>query len=188
MIWNAIEERQMQLAVQASESDLLRKTREEQDKEFERLETQQKEMEKTLHTSVISEPNLKKRDQVDTSIGKKISFSDLDSIVDEEPKSNESVLMRIRLPNGARSQRRFHYSHTIQETRSWIDHELLKNNLHELIFNFRLISTMPRTVYGEGTKGSEETLKEVGFWRNSSKRESQSPILYVEVDEANDTD
>eukprot|EP00483_Globobulimina_turgida_P002413 UN02416 len=101
---------------------------------------------------------------------------ELDVMDNEVEDSNECVYMRIRLPNGIRSERRFHYTSCIEDIILWTQHECKKHGQLHLINHSQLISTMPHTVYNEKKKN----LKELKFWRPNAKRKIVSPLLYVE--------
>ena len=90
--------------------------------------------------------------------------------------SKETVSVRIRLPNGKQCLRKFTHKNNIGDIKNWVNHELVNNENAELINEFELVSTMPRTVY----KNNTQTMKQLGFWRENAKRECRTPLLYVE--------
>eukprot|EP01083_Nonionella_stella_P001808 5183_1 len=100
----------------------------------------------------------------------------LDPLPDEAADDNECVYIRMRLPNGVRSERRFHYTSNIGDIIIWSQHECMKHGQTHLIGHSQIVSTMPHTVYEDKRKN----LKMLNFWRPNSPRKLVSPLLYVE--------
>eukprot|EP00484_Ammonia_sp_Unknown_P001312 CAMPEP_0197021306 /NCGR_PEP_ID=MMETSP1384-20130603/2181_1 /TAXON_ID=29189 /ORGANISM="Ammonia sp." /LENGTH=452 /DNA_ID=CAMNT_0042449099 /DNA_START=85 /DNA_END=1443 /DNA_ORIENTATION=- len=101
---------------------------------------------------------------------------ELDALPPEAEESEECVCVRIRLPNGIRCQRRFHFSASMEEVMLWTYHECMKHRQTHLVNHCQLVSTHPRTVYDE----MEKNLKELKFWRPNAKRMLASHLLFVE--------
>ena len=87
--------------------------------------------------------------------------------------SKETVSVRIRLPK--QCLLKFTHKNNIGDIKNWVNHELVNHENAELINEFELVSTMPRKVY----KNNTQTMKQIGFWRESAKRECRTPLLYV---------
>eukprot|EP00485_Elphidium_margaritaceum_P004124 CAMPEP_0202691072 /NCGR_PEP_ID=MMETSP1385-20130828/5886_1 /ASSEMBLY_ACC=CAM_ASM_000861 /TAXON_ID=933848 /ORGANISM="Elphidium margaritaceum" /LENGTH=437 /DNA_ID=CAMNT_0049346417 /DNA_START=70 /DNA_END=1383 /DNA_ORIENTATION=+ len=101
---------------------------------------------------------------------------ELEALPPESEESSECVSIRIRLPNGIRIQRRFHFSATVKDVMLWTHHECMKHQLRHLVHHCQLISDWPRTVYNDDTL----SLRELKFWRPNAKRKIVSPLLYLQ--------
>merc|ERR1712130_213477 len=185
-----MERRQMELAMEQSRRDAFRSTRKQQDEEYQRALKDaedakedilgNEEKDEIVHNAMLS--NEEYSDE-----NKDNELNNYDDVIEEEEinldplpiecvDDKECVYVRIRLPNGIRSERRFHFTSTIKDVCLWTNHTLKDNKQTHLIGNSQLISTMPHTVYDDMNKD----LKALNFWRPHSKRKLVSPLLYVD--------
>ena len=188
-----MERRQMELAMEQSRRDAFRSTRKQQDEEYQRAlreaEDAKEEMlaineikDEIVHNTTMSHE--------DNSDELKVNDHDLnayDHVVEQQHieldplpiecvDDEECVCVRIRLPNGIRSERRFHFSSTIGDIVLWTKHLFVEHGQTHLIGNSQLISTMPHTVYYDMSKN----MKDLKDWRAHAKRKLVSPLLYVD--------
>jgi len=115
-------------------------------------------------------------DDAENAVYREAAQFDLEPMAAEVADSAECVGVRVRLPNGERIERRFHFSSSVAEIVLWTHHECVKHNQAHLIGHSQLISTMPHTEYDD----MNVDLKTLKFWRPNAKRKLVSPLLYVE--------
>merc|ERR1712130_97588 len=199
-----LERRQMELAMEQSRRESFRKERNEQDREYEKAlkEAKEKELEeqkleeekqdnhKNINKEAFLSPLTSDYSDMASPINSEMDIMannnnhnynitehiNLDPLPMEPEDNNEVVYIRMRLPNGIRSERRFHYTSNIGDIILWTEHECLQHAQAHLIGHSQLISTMPHTVYRDKSKN----MKQLNFWRPNSKRKLVSPLLYVE--------
>jgi len=189
-----MERRQMELAIDNSRRDAFRQDRKTQDQEYERaLKEAEAEAAEAANRGILEEEEssnvmagnmnneaVPSSEQSASPPRHDADHEEEDIVLRDLPlepeESSDCVTMRVRLPNGERLQRRFHYRSNIADVTLWTQHECKRYGQTYLIGNSQLISTMPRTVYDDMT-ASMETLR---FWRPNAKRKIVSPWLYVE--------
>jgi len=193
-----MERRQMELAIAQSRRDAFQSTRKQQDEEYQRAlkeaeeadmsmamaMTMNEEKDEIVHNSTLSQEETNS-DEIktngldnydhasDTQIEEDIK---LETLPIECVDDDECVYVRIRLPNGIRSERRFHFSSTVKDVVLWCKHLFVEHGQTHLMNNFQIISTMPHTVYDD----MEKNMKDLKFWYPHSKRKLVSPLLYVD--------
>lgn len=192
------EQQQLQRAIEASRYESIRNQREAQDKEYEKALAEQRllesvgnpnltEIKQNTSMSSLSSPSDELTDESDELSREEILkqekeeamreiINDLPRLKNEPSKTEDTVSIRVRLPNGKRLSRRFDRTDNIGSIKTWVNHELVQNDNAELINDFELVSTMPRTIY----MNDNETMQNLRFWRQNAKRECHSPLLYVE--------
>lgn len=194
-----MERRQMELAIDNSRRDAFRQDRKTQDQEYERAlkEAEAAEaanrgiLEEECSNVMASNMNNELIPSSEQSASPPVhdleneeEDVELEDLPPEAEDNNECVVMRVRLPNGERLQRRFHYTSNMADVTLWTQHECRRHGQSYLIGHSQLISTMPRTVYGD----MRANMKDLRFWRPnkggksgfSSRRKVVSPWLYVE--------
>merc|ERR1712083_182744 len=183
-----MERRQMELAIEQSRRDAFQTTRKQQDEEYQRALREAKENEKVgmgmgmedeiVHNTTLSNEEYSNEEklQLNDYEAKEDDIVDLDPLPNECVDDSECVCVRLRLPNGIRSERRFHYSSTIGDICHWTKHLFVEHEQTHLIGNSQLISTMPHTVYDD----MDKPIKDLKFWRPNAKRKLVSPLLYVD--------
>eukprot|EP01084_Bolivina_argentea_P125934 223056_1 len=194
-----LEQRQMELAIEQSRRDAFKNTIKEEDKEYERALQEHKEENTMLSQPITSNSehdivspmdmtplqsddisdninNINYNDENDNKAYDMSNAIELDELTQEVEENNECVYIRIRLPNGWRAQRRFHYTNMVKDVILWTQHECKKHNQIHLINHSQLISTHPHTVYNHLNKN----LKDLKWWKDNGKGKCVSPTLYVE--------
>jgi len=199
-----MERRQMELAIDNSRRDAFRSDRRVQDEEYERAlkeaeeealrQRQCAEQERVEAANNSHSPNGNGRespaseqsgdlnaigmasDDAENEAYREAEQFDLEPLQNEVADSAECVGVRVRLPNGERIERRFHFSASVGAIVLWTQHECVKHNQAHLIGHSQLISTMPHTEYND----MMVDLKTLQFWRPNAKRKLVSPLLYVE--------
>jgi len=94
----------------------------------------------------------------------------------EEPeKSDTTVLLRLRLPDGKTLKRRFLKDENISNVHSYVDYELFQAGIS--VDKYQLVVTVPppRTQYTD----LSQSLEAAGLYHKSN-RECVSPMIYVE--------
>ena len=197
-----LERRQMELAIDNSRRDAFRLDRRVQDEEYERAlkeaeeeaQRQQRQEQERMamassHSPSAAQEESPHSEQSDLADGIGMASDDaeneayrmaeqpsLEPLPSEPMDSKECVYIRVRLPNGERIERRFHYSATVGDIVLWTSHECVKHNQAHLVGHSQLISTMPHTEYDD----MDADMKALHFWRPNAKRKLVSPLLYVE--------
>jgi len=189
-----MERRQMELAIDNSRRDAFRQDRKSQDQEYERALKEaeaaeaadiagalleEEECSNVVATNMANNELIPSSEQSASPPRAGAETEDDISLADLPPEAednSECVVVRVRLPNGERLERRFHFTSTVGDVTLWTQHQCLLHQQSYLIGNSQLISTMPRTVYDD----MGQNMKMLNFWRPNSKRKIVSPWLYVE--------
>lgn len=95
----------------------------------------------------------------------------------EVEKGDNTVICRIRLPDGTQLKRRFLQTDKISQLHDYLEYELVTRNIKEGD-GFVLVTTPPRIVYED----LDATLAEAGLImrQSTSRREPVSPMVYCE--------
>jgi len=191
-LYDVMDQRQLEYVFQQSRAENARSLREQQDYEFEEALRQEQQVSnpttgenRNNYVAKVGENRtndaIKNEDEIEMEysqanevLAQKIMS--LRELPGEVARSSNTVSVRIRLPNNNQIVRLFDCKATIDDVKLWINHKLIDYDLSNMVNNFQLVSTMPRTVYKDGNLN----LESAGFWFPNSKVECRTPLLYVE--------
>jgi len=80
-------------------------------------------MPSNMHNELLDPSSEQSASPPPQDLENEIEEIELDDLPPEEKESNECVVMRVRLPNGERLQRRFHYTANMADVTLWTQHE-----------------------------------------------------------------